>query len=316
MNQVKGTFNNETFEIQEDAEKNVHIELLLVTGSFRTVLAIGGKDVYRQTFEEVLEENSNVCFTNETCSTDISDVTGADVVESHSADSTRANDPQCDNMCNKMYTEKDENSLSLYNEDKIFNFKIKDTGMINNVSDVYINKGVDYNGICDEPGSNDETEVLEPDKEINLSFDSSDSNANAFSVDDKDDSLLTEPSSFSQDPYHKVRNKKQKALSNETVDIRRNRTELLKTMRSDKLAEYFFEHSLISEDNLDEISEYVKKDNIWGANSYFLRILRNRRITKQKIEVVLSIAEEPHLLGLLFPIQSQFESASTQTDDL
>jgi ElaB/YqjD/DUF883 family membrane-anchored ribosome-binding protein len=215
-----------------------------------------------------------------------------------------------------MYTEKDENSLSLYNEDKIFNFKIKDTGMINNVSDVYINKGVDYNGICDEPGSNDETEVLEPDKETNLSFDSSDSNANAFSVDDKDDSLLTEPSSFSQDPYHKVRNKKQKALSNETVDIRRNRTELLKTMRSDKLADYVFERSLISEENLDEISEYVRKDNIWFANSCFLRTLRDRRVTKQEIETVLSIAEEPHLLGLLFPIQSQFESASTQTDDL
>ncbi|XP_060596181.1 uncharacterized protein LOC132750256 [Ruditapes philippinarum] len=185
---VKATFNNETFEIQVDAEKKVQIELLLLTGSFTTVIAKEGKDVYRQTFEEVPEENSNVCFTNETCLTDISDV-----VESHSADSTRANDPQGDNMCNKIYSEKDENSLSTFNVDKIFNFKIKDTGMINNVSDVNINKGVDYNGICDELGSNDETEVLEPDKEINLSFDSSDSNANAFSVDDKDESLLKEP---------------------------------------------------------------------------------------------------------------------------
>jgi hypothetical protein len=55
-----------------------------------------GKDVYRQKFEEVPKENSNVCFTNETCLTDISDV-----VESHSADSTKANDPQGVYLCNK-----------------------------------------------------------------------------------------------------------------------------------------------------------------------------------------------------------------------
>ncbi|XP_060608333.1 uncharacterized protein LOC132760365 [Ruditapes philippinarum] len=244
MNQVRATFNNETFESQVDAEKKVQIGLLLLTGSFRTVLAIEGKDVYRQTFEEVPKENWNICFTNETCSTDISDVE-----ESHSADSTRANEPQGDNMCNKINSEKDENSLSPFNVDKNFNFKIED--MINNVSDVNIKKGVDCNGICDELGSNDEAEVLKRDEEINLSFDSSDINPHAFYVD-KDDSLLKEPSSFSQDPYHELRNKKQKALSNETVDIRRNRTELLKTMRSDKLAEYFFEHSLIMKTILNE----------------------------------------------------------------
>ncbi|XP_060608310.1 uncharacterized protein LOC132760350 [Ruditapes philippinarum] len=176
---VKATFNNETFEIQVDAEKKVQIELLLLTGSFRTVLAIEGKDVYRQTFEVVSEENSNVCFTNETCSTDISDV-----VESHSADSTRANDPQGDKMCNKIYSKKDENDLSQFNVDK---------GIIEMIKNVERNKDVDYNGICDELGSNDETEVLERDEEINLSVDSSDSNANAFSVGDKIYSLLKEP---------------------------------------------------------------------------------------------------------------------------
>lgn len=107
---------------------------------------------------------------------------------------------------------------------------------------------------------------------------------------------------------------KDEEVNHELVDSKTHRTELLKIIQANNLADYFYEADLISEDNMENILRLCDKGELRVANRYFLKTLRTRRVKKHQIEAVLTKAGDQHLLELLFPKQLKFVSTAAQTD--
>lgn len=319
LNQITSTLNDEDYAFGVESNKETPVKLTLFEGQFTTSFTQNGKVLLDQTCE--IAKNENMADSLLGLKTDLS-WSGQDKQNGRFIDlDDSANDDKiirgCKSNIDEMKEAATDDEYAIDNEKEATTDNRSDFD--NDKDTIADNRFYMHAGkkavLDDRSGIDDEKESftvyrydIDEDREVEVSG-STQENPVIFA-----EAKNFKKQECSSPTIGVSMLSKDEELNHELVDSKTHRTELLKIIRANNLADYFYEADLISEDEMEDIQRLCDKGELRVANRYFLKTLRYRRVKKHKIEAVLTKAGDQHLLELLFPKQLKFVSTAAQTD--